>query len=168
MLVFILDSTTNLLLIWSYMFIYNFTLLVIFYSIFQVVNSKLTTLVNLNQLTSDTFLTKVLIISLFSMAGVPPFWGFFSKLFIFNLLNNFNFFILFIFFFVLVFFGLYFYIQNIRFLNATNSTNFFFVFNNNLRVVPLFYNLTNLLTFFIVSGFVFTDDLFLVIIWLIS
>jgi NADH:ubiquinone oxidoreductase subunit 2 (subunit N) len=101
------------------------------------------------------------------MAGVPPFWGFFSKIFIFTLLCNSNFFILFPFFFFILFLGLYFYIQNIRFLNSTNGSNFQPIIEHGLRSVPLYYYVVNTLLFFIIFGFIFTEDLLLIISWLL-
>jgi NADH:ubiquinone oxidoreductase subunit 2 (subunit N) len=97
------------------------------------------------------------------MAGVPPFWGFFSKIFIFVLLCNSTFFILFTFFFLLLFIGLYFYIQNIRFLNTTVGADFNPVVEQNLRSVPLYFYFITVFLFFTIFGFLFTEDLFIFI-----
>ena len=107
------------------------------------------------------------IISLFSMAGVPPFWGFFSKIFLFTLLANSNFFILFPFFFILLFIGLYFYIQNIRFLNSTSGANFTPIVELNARNVPMYYYLTFTLLFFLTFGVYFTEDLLILTQWIL-
>jgi len=149
------------------MFIYNLSLFIIFYTIFQFTSFDVKTTQSFNDLGSNNYFSKVLIIALFSMAGVPPFWGFFSKIFIFTLLCNSNFFILFPFFFFILFLGLYFYIQNIRFLNATNGSNFQPIVEHVLRSVPLYYYVINTLLFFIIFGFIFTEDLLLIISWLL-
>jgi len=141
------------------MLIYNLSLFLIFATLFQFVNTDVKTMYSLNDLGANNFYSKVLIISLFSMAGVPPFWGFFSKIFIFTLLCNSNFFILFSFFFTLLFLGLYFYIQNIRFLNASNGSNFTPIVEHNLRNVPVYYYMTLTVLFFLTFGFMFTEDL---------
>ena len=145
----------------------NLSLFIIFYTLFQFTSFDLKTTHSLNDLGSNNYFSKVLIISLFSMAGVPPFWGFFSKIFIFTLLCNSHFFILFPFFFFILFLGLYFYIQNIRFLNATNGSNYQPSFEQGVRIVPIYYYTINLFLFFIIFGFMFTEDLLLVMSWIL-
>jgi NADH-quinone oxidoreductase subunit N len=145
------------------MVIYNIAVYSIFFTLFQFVHQNYKTIYSFLDLGSSSFFSKVLIIALFSMAGVPPFLGFFSKIFIFSLLCNSNFFILFPFFFILLFISLYFYIQNIRFLNSTVGSNFTPITEFNLRVVPLYYYLTFLILFFLTFGLFFTEDLLLLI-----
>ena len=157
-----------LLLLWSYMFIYNVSLFIIFSTILQLLSSKIKTLYAFSDLGATNTFTKILIVALFSMAGVPPFWGFFSKIFIFLLLFNSNLFIFYSFFFVLLFTGLYFYVQNIRFLNQTSSADSIFISELNLRRVPLFFYLTFIGVFFIIFGFFYTEDLFLIINWILK
>lgn len=156
-----------ILLLWSYLFIYNLALLVIFTTLFQLTNSRVNTLYSLSDLGSTGTLTKLLVVSLFSMAGVPPFWGFFSKVFIFLLLLNSNFFIFFIFFFILLLTGLYFYIQNVRFLNPTSAPRSISTIELNVRRVPAFYYLTYVSSYFLIVGFFFTEDLFLLLTWIL-
>ena len=164
-MVWINEFNDVILLLWSYMFIYNLALFVIFITLLQLTNNKVNTLYTLSDLGSTNTLTKILVVSLFSMAGVPPFWGFFSKVFIFLLLFNSNFFVFFSFFFILLLTGLYFYIQNIRFLNPTSSPTAVITSELNSRQVPLFYYMTYTCVFFLVTGFFFTEDLFLVLSW---
>ena len=72
------------------------------------------------------------------MAGVPPFLGFFSKLLVFvNNVNN-DFFLLYSLLFIILFVGLYFYIQNIRFLHSTNYSTMNFTYLINERVSLVF------------------------------
>jgi hypothetical protein len=62
---------------------------------------------------------------------------------------------------------LYFYIQNIRFLNATNGSNYQPSFEQGVRIVPIYYYTINLFLFFIIFGFMFTEDLLLVMSWIL-
>ena len=149
------------------MSIYNIAIYLIFFTLFQFINNNYKTIYSFLDLGSSNFFSKILIISLFSMAGVPPFWGFFSKVFIFILLCNSNFFILFPFFFILLFVSLYFYIQNIRFLNSTAGSNFTPITELVQRVVPLFYYVVLIFLFFLIFGLFYTEDLILFISWFI-
>ena len=147
------------------MLIYNLSLFVIFYTLFQFTSFDLKTLYSFSSLGVNNYFTRVIIISLFSMAGVPPFWGFFSKIFIFVLLCNSTFFTLFTFFFLLLFIGLYFYIQNIRFLNTTAGADFNPIIEQNLRSTPIYYYFITVFLFLIIFGFIFTEDLLLFMSW---
>lgn len=100
------------------------------------------------------------------MAGVPPFIGFFSKLFIITLLINTNFFLLYFLFFVTLFIGLYFYVQNIRFLYSTNlqTLSFPFLTNEHLIITYYYYTITLLVT--LILGMFYIDDFILIITWL--
>ena len=149
------------------MIIYNASLYLVFFTFYQFMHTTIKTLYSFTDLGSSNFFTKVLIIALFSMAGVPPFWGFFSKVFIFTLLCGSNFFILYPIFFLLLFIGLYFYIQNIRFLNSTASSNFNPIVDVEARVVTVYYPITLALLFFITFGVFFTEDLILTTTWVL-
>ena len=150
-----------MLLLWSYTFIYNLSLVVLFSTLFQIININLKTLYSFSSLGSTNIFTKFLLLSFFSMAGVPPFLGFFSKLFIVILLLNSNFFVLFSIFFVLFFTGLYFYMQNIRFLNSTTPSTLVYPKELNLKLPLIYYYLVYPITFFLIFGFFFIEDLFL-------
>lgn len=155
------------MLLWSYVFIYNLALFVLFSTLFQLSLTNLKTLYSFTHYKSTHVTTKLLIISLLSMAGIPPFVGFFSKLFILILLLNSNFALFASFFFILLLTSLYFYIQNIRFLNASSPSNLPFTLSLNLRLTPMFFYVTYPVFFFILFGFFFIDDLFLVFAWIL-
>ena len=127
----------------------------------MVLLTKLKTLYSLTSLSYNSFMNFNITILFFSMAGVPPFIGFFSKLFILLILLNTSFFIFYFLFFILLFMGLYFYIQNIRFLQSTNykSVNLPQVFNE--RVLISYYYFSINFLFFIILGFIYVDDLIL-------
>ena len=96
------------------------------------------------------------------MAGVPPFIGFFSKLFILTLITNNSFTLLYAIFFVVLFIGLYFYIQNIRFLHSTNSGELNYTYlSNNERIIPTFYYSTILVLTLIIFGAIYIEDILL-------
>lgn len=143
------------------MFIYNFSLILIFLTLQQFVNFNFKTIYSFNDLKSNFFFSTALSIILFSIAGVPPFIGFFSKLLILVTLINSNFFLFYIFFFILLFFGLYFYIQNIRFLHSINYTKINYSVDNFLRASPVFYYISYVILFFLLFGFLFFNDLLL-------
>ena len=99
------------------------------------------------------------ILTLLSMAGIPPLSGFVSKflMFIFLFLKKNLFFIFF--FSIINFFTIYFYIQNFRFL-ISKSNNFFFFFKKNY--VYINFNLVYILVilnFFNFFGIIFIEDL---------
>ena len=102
------------------------------------------------------------------MAGVPPFIGFFSKLFILTLLTNNAFTLLYTFFFVLLFIGLFFYIQNIRFIHSTNSSEINSItLNSSERVIASYYYFSIFFISILTLGLIYVDDFILVITWLL-
>lgn len=163
-----INSLDSLIILFTYMFIYNLSLLVIFWTFQQFVSFNFKTIYSFSDLKFNFYFTTAISIVLFSIAGVPPFLGFFSKLLILISLLNSNFFFFYVFFFGLLFFGLYFYLQNIRFLYSTGSGKMSYSFVTNLRTVPLYFYITYTILFFIIFGFFFFDDLILYFYWLFS
>jgi NADH-ubiquinone oxidoreductase chain 2 len=161
-----LFSDSNVML-FTYMFIYNTSLITLFWVLFSTVLSQFKTLQSFNSFSFNSFFLITITILLFSMAGVPPFVGFFSKLFILTLLTNNSFFILYSVFFVVLFIGLYFYVQNIRFLHSTNHNNLSYQYmSSNERTTPLFYYFTIYVLTLIILGAVYVDDLLLLFTWI--
>jgi len=158
------ESLTTL---FFYVIIYNFSLIVFFWTLNQFINSNSKTLYAFADLKYNFFLVFVITILLLSMAGVPPFLGFFSKLLILVSLININFFLLYIFFFSLLFFGLYFYVQNIRFLYSSSSNsqlNYAFLPFIRLQLAYLYF--TYSISFILIFGFYFFEDIFFCSLWL--
>ena len=149
------------------MVIYNITSFLMFATIMQLLNTNIKTLFSFSNLDTGNVFTKVLSLVILSLAGVPPLVGFFSKIFVFVLVSNSNLFILFPPFFILLFTGLYFYIQNLRFLNSTNAPSMSFPSELSTRVSPLYFSMTLPIVFFILFGFCYVDDLFLVLSWVL-
>ena len=160
-MIFSYDYTQTMLLVLSYMIIYNVTSFLLFSTIMQLVNTNIKTLYSFSALGSSSLFTKLLSLSILSLAGVPPLLGFFSKVFVFVLISNSNLFILFPPFFILLFTGLYFYIQNLRFLNSTSKSHLVYINELQLRTNFLYFNFSLPLSFFIIFGFCYIDDLLL-------
>lgn len=158
----------SLVILFSYMFIYNLSLLVIFWTLQQFVSFNFKTIYSFTDLKFNFYFVTAITIVLFSIAGVPPFLGFFSKLLILVTLVNSNFFVFYIFFFGLLFFGLYFYLQNIRFLYSTGKGKINYSFSTNLRLTPIYFYITFSIIFFIIFGFFFFNDILLYFFWIFS
>jgi len=160
--------TDNNILLFTYMFIYNTSLITLFWVLFTSVLTHFKTLQSFNNFSFNSFYLFTITILLFSMAGVPPFIGFFSKLFILTLLLNNSFVILYSVFFIVLFFGLYFYMQNIRYLHSTNSSetpNQYFLTTEKNN--PFFYYFTVVTLTTIILGLTYIDYLLLIFSWLL-
>ena len=127
----------------------------------QFVSQKNTSISALVDLKANQLLLFIATIVLFSIAGVPPFLGFFPKLLILiNLLNS-NFFFFYIFFFVLLFFALYFYMQNVRFLYSTGKSKINLSFLVSTRLSTIFPLLAIFIVITLIFGLFFLQDLLL-------
>ena len=164
-MLFYYDSLQIVIFVFTYLLIYNFTSFIFFTTFLQFLNTHLVTLLSLNLLTQSHFFTKVLSLSLMSLAGVPPLLGFFSKIFVVILVSTSNMLILFPSFFTLLFTGLYFYIQNIRFLHSTTTSNLPVTTELSFRVSLLYTYVGILLSFLLIFGFCFIDDIILICTW---
>lgn len=99
-----------------------------------------------------------LTVFILSLAGVPPFMGFLSKVYLLNLLVEQSFFSLYSVFIILLIFGLYFYVQNLRFLHSTNLKNNFKPFlKGERKILGLHYYLI-IWSFFLINGIFFIED----------
>lgn len=150
------------------MFIYNLSLISFFWLIFSFMNYNFKTLHSFSGFSLNSFYLFLTTILLFSMAGVPPFIGFFSKLFVLVLLVNSNFFLLYSLFFIVLFLGLYFYMQNIRFLHTTNhvSVDYQQLPLVGERVSLTFYYFSVNTLIIIIFGTFYVDDIILFFTWL--
>lgn len=152
--------------LFTYMFLYNTTLVVFFWSIMLNTTTKLKTLYSFSNYSFDSTSLFFITVCLFSMAGVPPFVGFFSKLFVLNMLISSNLFILYFFLLVLLLVGLYFYMQNLRFLHTSNrgQNDKPYLTNERLPLAYHYYSITFIM--FVVFGVIYIDDFLLFFSWL--
>lgn len=149
------------------MFIYNVSLFTLFFTLFQLTSLETKTLFSFADLGSSNLFTKILSLTMLSMAGVPPLWGFFTKVLIFVMLVNSNFSFLFVPFFTVLLVALYFYMQNLRFLNSANMTDFVTISDLQLRVTPFYFSFVFSSLLFIIFGPLFTEDLSLLFYWVL-
>lgn len=153
-------------LLFTYMIIYNISLIVLFWTLFNSTLTAFKTLQSFQGFSFNSFYLTTITLIIFSMAGVPPFIGFFSKLFILTLLVNNAFVLLYLLFFVLLFIGLFFYIQNIRFLHSTNSLPITSIHINAVEKNTLYYYyFTIIFLTLLLLGLLYIDDLLLIVIW---
>lgn len=163
------DTILTSVYLYSYMLIYNLTLILVFWVLSSVFISQTKTINSFSGFNLAPSSVLLLSISLFSIAGVPPFTGFLAKLFVLNLLINQKLAYLYFLLFVLLFVGLYFYVQNMRFLHSSNYES-----HKNVHLKGQVHLSTGyacyaiLLTFFLVFGVFFVDDLLLFNYWLFS
>ena len=158
--------TDNNTLLFTYMFVYNLSLVTLFWIIFNTVTTKIKTLQSFTGFSFNSFFLTTTTILIFSMAGVPPFIGFLTKIFILTLITNNSFVLLYTIFFVTLFIGLYFYIQNVRFLHSTNSGGFNYPYvNSSERLVPVFYYFTVFFLTIVILGVITVEDVLLLFTW---
>jgi NADH:ubiquinone oxidoreductase subunit 2 (subunit N) len=167
-MLFFNNSLDALVILFIYMFIYNISLIIIFWTLFQFISFNFKTVYSFTDLKFNFYFVTALSITLFSMAGVPPFLGFFSKLLILILLLNSGFFFFYTFFFGLLFFGLYFYLQNIRFLYSTGMGKINYANDGNVRMSSLYFYFTFTFIFLLIFGFSFMDDIVLYFYWIFN
>lgn len=156
----------NASILYTYMFVYNITLIFLFWSTFLFINTNFKTIYNFNLFKFNTFFVTVFTISLLSIAGVPPFIGFFSKILILLSLSLSNFFLFYFFFFILLFLGLYFYVQNLRFLLTSTSSSLPHTHDFELRLPSSYFFCTLIFLTFSIFGIFFLDDLLLYFYWI--
>lgn len=154
-------------LLYFYMIFYNLTLLGFFWIVNSSIVTNLKTLYSLNTFSFNSFFLFFITVFLFSLAGVPPFTGFFNKLFLFNLIFQNGFFLIYTLLLIVLLVGLYFYMQNLRFIH---STNYNFNYKPFLKVernpVYLYYYLV-LKFILLINGVFLMDDFLLITNWLI-
>lgn len=149
-----------------YLFIYSFYVFNFFILLFLLSNNFLWFFSDLQFFSDLVFLTSFFFCFFFGLAGIPPFFGFFSKISIISfLLCEEQYF----FFFMSLFTGLFsafFYLQIYRFSGSTlKSINFYnrsinFKFSGILMILNYFVLLLNFLSFF------FLADVYNIVLWI--
>ena len=122
---------------------------------------------SLGKLNLDSIKISTLVISICSMAGVPPLFGFFTKLLVMVVVSNSSFPFLFSFFLSLLLVSLFFYVQNVRFLYNDSLS---FISNNFSREASssiIMISSEQFLCFLLVFGIFLYDDLLSALFWVI-
>lgn len=148
------------------MFFYNISLFNIFWVLKQTIVNNTKTIHAFSDLKFNSFYIITLTLSILSMAGIPPFLGFFSKVLILVLITNSNFFFFIFFFLILLFLGLYFYLQNIRYMYSTNQYMYNNIFTINIHITNLSFLILTFFNFITIFGFFFFNDFLLYFYWL--
>lgn len=152
----------------TYLTVYNFTLMLLIWILLSVLIFKFKTLHSFNNFSFSSYHIFLITVILFSVSGVPPFMGFFTKLLVFVLNIANSFFLFYTLFFIIVFISLYFYMQNIRFLHSTNYNTVQIPYMINERIILNFYYLSNFSLILLIGGFVIFDDISLIFLWLLN
>lgn len=142
-----------------YMIVYNLSLILFFMVFLQILQGDVRAMGALGKFSIDPIKGMLLVIALCSMAGVPPLFGFFTKVLVLVLLTNSSFPIFFIFFSVLLLVGLYFYMQNIRFLYNDSLTYVEHPFGRESLMSPVVGLGAHLIALVLVFGIFFYDDI---------
>lgn len=150
-----------------YLSFYNLSLLVVFWLLLSIQNRELQSLYSLGHFRLNNFYLIVLVISIFSIAGIPPFMGFFSKILVIVGIMQGQFLILYWLLTPLMLLTLYFYVQNIRFLYSIPLNSFTHPYLLNERVVLVFIYFTLFLLNLQVIGFMWFDKILLFYWWLL-
>lgn len=159
-------NNENIVYLVTYLTVYNLSLMSIFYIIWTASSYKLKTISGLKFFNSDSFKKTTLMLLIFSIAGIPPLLGFFTKVNLISIIG-YSSFILLMAMFPFLFAALYFYLQNIKYLllpQHKNPSKDFSLFSLKKNYKSLYVVLiTSMVS---ISGFFFLDDLVLIISWL--
>lgn len=167
-MIILYNYNESIIYMFSYMFIYNLSITIFFWTLLNTIVSDFKNIYSLSNINLNSFIVFNLTTLIMSMAGVPPFIGFFSKLFILTSVVNNNFFLFYSVFLLILFCGLYFYIQNIRFIHSTKYDNYNSQYSNlNERVVFYFFYFSIIFIVISVLGLFYIDDVILIFSWLL-
>nr|YP_010725840.1 NADH dehydrogenase subunit 2-b [Bakuella subtropica]WDY80885.1 NADH dehydrogenase subunit 2-b [Bakuella subtropica] len=160
---FITDSTTSLFsILIFYMVIYNFSLSVILIPMITYAKNPIF-FSDFRYNTPSFYFTIISLVGFFSLAGVPPFSGFFSKVLLLNFFMQANSGLIFFFFIFFLLVSLFFYLKHIRvFLQKmphSSSTSIHYNFHITYFLL--------ILLFLIFLTPLFLDDLFIAIFFLL-
>jgi NADH:ubiquinone oxidoreductase subunit 2 (subunit N) len=156
-----------LVVTYLYMVVYNVSLILFFLVLFQVLQGDVRAMSALGKFGIDPIKSLLLVVALCSMAGVPPMLGFFTKLLVLVLVANSSFPVFFVFFAVLLLVGLYFYMQNIRFLYNDSLTYVEHPFGRETVVMPFIVLSSQCLAFFLLLGVFLYDDMLQILFWVL-
>jgi NADH-quinone oxidoreductase subunit N len=149
----------------TYLIVYNISLALLFSILLHsTVDLKFNNLIN--KLNNKALFKFYFTISILSIAGIPPLFGFFLKLTLIYYISISSYMVIILLgTFLLI--SLYFYIQNLRYLMWLEDES---VKTNNLyiKLIPTkLINITNFSSTFLILGLFFYDDIILLIYWIL-
>lgn len=144
-----------------YLFIYNISLYILF-NILNYFYIELKTLNLLNKLNNFYVFKIWTLVILFSIAGIPPFFGFFIKLTLIYSISYVSF-IISLPLTVLIIISLYFYLQNVRYLMWLDDTNIKQINWSTTHLTLYLFYINTFLIFFLIYGFFLYDDVILLL-----
>ena len=150
-----------------YLTFYNISLVVLFWLFLSVQVRELQSLYSLSHFRFNHFYLTLLVITIFSIAGIPPFVGFFTKVLVVLTILQQHFILTYWLVTPLLLLSLYFYIQNIRFIYTSGSNSFTYPYLENERVVLIFIYCTLVSLNLQICGFIWFDKFFIFFYWLL-
>ena len=147
-------TTEHVVNAYLYLSFYNLSLVVLFWSLLSIQSKNSQSLYSLGHFRFNNFIIITLSVSIFSIAGIPPFMGFFAKILVMTSILSNQFILLYWILTPLLLLTLYFYIQNIRFLYTTTLSSFNYPYLLNERVILVFIYFTLLALNLQVCGFI--------------
>lgn len=145
---FLIHSFNLYFAIYTYVFLFiNLSFFILAYNTYNSINSN----IQIFKFYNSNFKKNNFFLFISSFIGIPPLFGFFNKILIFiNLLYLLNYFFIFIFILVNGYL-MFFYLQQIRFLQNNFKKTYFFKFNNNHSFI---YQIILILQFINCFGFI--------------
>lgn len=153
-------------LLYTYLSTYNFVMLLFMWILTTRITTDIKTIYSFSKVSFDSFSTFSITVLLLSVAGVPPFIGFFTKLFLLILVTNSYLSFLYLPLFLVFFTALYFYVQNIKFIHQSDKKS-----NTKTSLVKSHVAQINVVVvsiFVVVFGVYFMDDILNYMSWLFS
>ena len=155
-------------LAYAYTLVYTATLISLLWTLKNTIVIECKTLQGLSTLKFNSFYLIVVSVTLLSMAGVPPFAGFFTKLFILSIITNSNLALWYTILFVVLMLGLYLYFQAIRFVHSTRAHDSAQPYLLGVdRRTTVYYDSSMTILLVIICGAISLDDIVLITTWLI-
>ena len=151
--------------IYLYFYFYNITLALLFLIFFNNFFFYLKTFYSLQQLRFNFLYSFSLTVAFFSLAGVPPFLGFFLKLLLVVKLYVVDFHIWYLLLFLLFLVSLYFYVQNIRFLFNPLLIKQSYIFTTTKFFPTIYFNLLFFLLITLLLGYGCLNFLYIDLRW---
>lgn len=157
----LVSTATDFIFVFVYYLVYNIAVFSCFLIICRSMHGNFRTLSELKSISASGFLTFSFAVALLSMAGVPPFVGFFTKILIIKSLANSGLVPFLISFLIIVFIALFFYVQNLRFVLVPAPVASTASEHSESKTVLFSSFLIVVVNFFLITGALYMNDLFI-------